>query len=546
MTLAERSAVPAFVRSLAERYGDKPCICLGEQRLSYREIEARSRSWARGLLAEGVGKGTRIGLLMPNGPDWVTAWLAATRIGALLVPLNTFYQARELGWVLRHADVDTLLCVDRFLRNDYLERLEEFAPELAGAGPRIQVTALPYLRSVRVLGSSERPWTTPLLDLEAFASATPETLLEAVEDEVSPADPMVIIYSSGSTADPKGAVHTHGGVLRHSHNLNQFRDLHGEDRMYSPMPFFWVGGFVFNLLSALHVGASLVTEELFEPGRTLELLEAERVTILSGWPHYSAALVGHPSFPERDLSAVRGGNLYDLLPAEQRPTDPLLRSNSLGMTETCGPHTMDRMDRELPEKLRGSFGRAVPGLDHKIVDPETGATLGAGEFGEICVRGYSVAQGLYKKEREEVFDRDGYYHTGDGGQFTADGVLFFEARLGDLIKTAGANVTPREVEIVMEELPEVMGAYVVAVPHPERGENVAAAVVLREGAELTRGALRDALKRELSAYKLPRHVWFVESVPMTDSGKVDKRALAEDLAARIRAGDAGEPRDGEA
>lgn len=544
MTPPELASTPTFVRSLAERHGHKPCICLGEQRLSYAEIEARSRLWARGLLAQGIGKGTRVGLLMPNGPDWVTAWLAVTRIGALLVPLNTFYQARELGWVLRHADVDTLLCVDRFLRNDYLERLERFAPGLSGSGPRIQVAALPYLRSVRVLGASERSWATPLLDLENSADSVPEPLLEAVEAEVTPADPMLIIYSSGSTADPKGAVHTHGAMLRHAHNLNQFRDLNGDDRMYSPMPFFWVGGFVFNLLSALDLGAALVTEEAFEPGKTLELLERERVTIVAGWPHYSKALVEHPSFPERDLSSLRGGNLYDLLPEEQRPRDLELRPNSLGMTETSGPHTIDRMDRELPEKLRGSFGRSVPGLDHKIVDPQTGATLGADEFGEICVRGYSVTQGLYKKEREEVFDRDGFYHTGDGGHFTADGVLFFKARLGDLIKTAGANVTPREVEIVIEGLPEVLAAHVVAVPHPDRGENVAAAVVLREGAELTREALRDALKRELSAYKVPRHIWFLDGVPMTDSGKADKRALRDDLVARIRAGDAGEAETG--
>ncbi len=544
MSLPEPCSMPAFVRAQAAHHGDRPFVSLGEQRLTYAQLEARSRRWARGLLARGVGKGTRIGLLMPNGPDWVTAWIAATRIGALLVPLNTFYQARELGWVLAHADVDTLLCVDRFLRNDYLERLEQFAPELARAeAAPLHLEALPYLRRVLVAGELRRPWARPLAELEAQAEAVPETLLEAVEAQVTPADPMIVIYSSGSTADPKGAVHTHGTVIRHAHNLNQFRDLRASDRMYSPMPFFWVGGFLFTLASVMHVGAALLCEEVFEPGPTLELLERERATLVTGWPHYSKALADHPTFSQRDLSAVRGGNLYDLLPEGQRPADLELRSNSLGMTETCGPHTMDPMDQTLPEKLRGSFGHAVPGVEHKVVDAETGAVLGADASGEICVRGYSVMQGLYKQEREEVFDRDGFYHTGDGGRFTADGVLFFEARLGDMIKTAGANVTPREVEVVLEGLPGVRSAFVVGVPHPDRGENVAAVVVPKEGESPAADALHSALRNELSAYKVPRHLWLAgaDDVPMTDSGKVDKKRLRAELAARIEAGDTGEP-----
>jgi acyl-CoA synthetase (AMP-forming)/AMP-acid ligase II len=145
----------------------------------------------------------------------------------------------------------------------------------------------------------------------------------------------------------------------------------------------------------------------------------------------------HPSFASRDLSAIRSGNLYAVLPASARPKDPELRSNSLGMTETCGPHTIDRMDVDLPEKLRGSFGHAVPGMEHKVVDPETGATLPQGSSGEICVRGYSLMQGLHRQERDETFDRDGFYHTGDAGYFDADGVFFFKARIGEMIKTAG-------------------------------------------------------------------------------------------------------------
>jgi acyl-CoA synthetase (AMP-forming)/AMP-acid ligase II len=292
----------------------------------------------------------------------------------------------------------------------------------------------------------------------------------------------------------------------------------------------------------MHAGAFMICEETFEPGATLRLLERERATIAAGWPHYAKAMLDHPSFRERDLSSIRSGNLYALLPREMRPRDIELRSNSLGMTETCGPHSIDRMDVDLPESLRGSFGRAPEGVEHKIVDPATGAVLPPGSDGEICVRGYNVMQGLYKVEREETFDRDGFYHTGDAGHFDAEGYLFFKARLGDMIKTAGANVAPREVEVLIDAFPEVQASFVVGVPDPARGQNVAAAIVLDAGRELGAAECRSRLRAELSAYKVPRHFFFCakQDLPFTDSGKIDKRRLSALLAERIASGDRGE------
>jgi acyl-CoA synthetase (AMP-forming)/AMP-acid ligase II len=524
--------VPGFLAQVTKRFGANPLILLGERRISYAEAERASAKLARGLLASGFGKGSRIAVCAPNGPDWVVWWLAVTRIGAVMVPLNTFYKPRELGYVLRHSDASALITVARCLSNDYLERLEACAPGLpAQRAGALYTRELPHLRAVFVSGDAGgRAWTLPVSALEAAADANPAidaAFLAEVEACVTPSDPMLVIYSSGSTADPKGAVHSQAAPLRHACNTNQFRDFEPSDRIFSPMPFFWVGGFVFNLLAAMHAGAFLLCEEMFEPGATLALLERERATIAAGWPHYSKALAEHPSFAARDLSSIRTGNLYSVLPQSQRPADPELRSNSLGMTETCGPHTYDRMDVDLPERLRGSFGHAVPGVEHKIVDPATGATLPPGEFGEICVRGYSLMLGLYKQEREDVFDRDGYYHTGDAGYFDADGVLFFKARLGEMIKTAGANVAPREVEVVIETFPEVVSAFVVGLPDPVRGQNVAAAVVLKRDAQLDADTARTRLREQLSSYKVPREWWFAakEELPFTDSGKIDKKRL---------------------
>lgn len=533
--------IPRWIRALAERHGARDLIVGDAGRLTYAEAEARSARMARALLEAGVGKGAHVGVCFPNGPEWVVAWLAATRIGAVAVPLNTFFKARELGWMLRHADVSVLLTAARLGSNDYLERLVEVAPDLSGrrAGA-LRTTALPQMRRIFAFGGGAAPFAEPG---EALLEGPHDTgwddaLLRAIEDGVAPADPMVILYSSGSTADPKGAVHAHGSVLRHSLALARLRGVRGDDRIWSPMPFFWVGGLVFSLLGAMHAGACLLAEDVFEPGRTLALLERERATAAIGWPHFGKALVEHPEFPKRDLSTLRAGNIPGLLPPSVCPADPELRPNGLGMTETCGPHTYTG-EGALPEAKRGCFGPALAGVEHKVVDPESGVVLGPGEVGEICVRGDSLMLGLYKKERAETFDADGFYHTGDAGFFTAEGELYFKGRLGEMIKSGGANVTPSEVESLLMSFPEVKGAYVVGVADAQRGENVAAAVVLEPGIALTAAAIQSRARAELAAYKVPRHVLVAaqESLPFTDSGKIDKRRLRADIEARIARGE---------
>jgi acyl-CoA synthetase (AMP-forming)/AMP-acid ligase II len=286
----------------------------------------------------------------------------------------------------------------------------------------------------------------------------------------------------------------------------------------------------------MYRGATLLCEDGFDPDRTLAFLSRERATIVSAWPATIQALAQHPRLREYDFSAVRAGTLYEVMPPDKRPADLELRTNALGMTETCGPHTWGDMKVDLPESLRGSFGSAVPGVEHKVVDPETGERLGAGEYGEICVRGYNLCQGLYKREREESFDADGYYHTGDGGWFDAEGHLFFKGRLGEMIKTAGANVSPREVEVALEAVPEVKLAAVVGVPDPVRGQLVAAALVAEPGHQIDLAAVRARMREELSAYKVPRHLFVLrhDEIPLTDTGKVHKKRLLELLEPRVR------------
>jgi acyl-CoA synthetase (AMP-forming)/AMP-acid ligase II len=525
------ATIPSMLRTLVERFGERECIVLGRRRLSYAQVEAESAQLARGLLASGVGKGTRVALLAPNGPDFVIGMLASGRIGALLVPVNTFYQAGEIAWTLRHADVHTLITVPRLLSHDYISRLEEAVPDLRDArGPRLHIANLPYLREIRVLGECDRAWARvePAATEQALA-ASPEidgAFLRAVEAQVTPADWNVIIYTSGSTAQPKGVVQTQGSLVRHSWFLGSATGLRAEDRFYTPNAFFFIGGYVFSLLAPLQQGVCLLCEERFEPGETLAYIERERATVVSGWAHYGPAMADHASFAKRDLGSVRAGYLREIMPpgAVELPI-------TLGMSEMCSSHSFWPPGRPRPP---GSLGTAAPGVEYKIVEPGSEQPLPAGTRGELCVRGHTLMPGMYKREREEVFGADGWYHTGDGATLDVDGHLYFHGRLGDMIKTGGANVSPQEVEAVLMAQPEVMEAHVVGLPDAERGQRVAAAVVLVEGASLDAESLRERLRAKLAAYKVPRRFDFCakSELPYRATGKIDKRALIERMIAR--------------
>jgi len=536
MTNPETS-IPELLRNRATQFGSKEAIVLGDRRESFESIEEASARLARGLLRAGVGKGTRVGVLFPNGPDWATAFFATARIGAITVALNTFYKPRELAWTLRHADVHTLLTVDRYLGNDYLAGLEQAFPTIGDSrDDGLFVPDAPHLRQIFAWGDSDRSWTRAAAEIESSGESptVDDDFLASIETAVTPSDSLVIVYTSGSTADPKGVLHSHSSVLRHSRELATLRGLRESDRVWLPMPLFWIGGFAFGLLGNMHVGATSVFDGPFEAGRTLAMLERERVTISTAWPHFVKALQEHPDFSRRDLSAFRSGDTRDAL--QPRPArDPGLVAQPFGMTETCGPHTFGNMTEDLPEKLRGSFGIPLDGLEHKIVNPKTGEDLPDGDEGEICVRGWSLMQGLYKKEREETFDPEGYYHTGYGG-YLKHGSLYFTGRLGDMIKTGGANVAPSEIEALILKYPEVLEAYVAGIPDPDLGQIVAAAVVLRPDQKLVAEELRGRLKTQLSAFKLPKLLAFFSegSLPYTASGKIDKTRLKDVLEERLR------------
>ncbi|MCV7200039.1 class I adenylate-forming enzyme family protein [Mycobacterium angelicum] len=499
-----RDTLAEVLRHQARSRAGHPLLVCDEDRISYAQADRRSAELARGLIALGAGKGTRVGLLYPNGSDFVVGMLAAARIGAIVVPFSTFVTTRELREQLVDGDVQILLSANRFRSHDYRERLTQLlGPEFDHAD-RLFCAAVPQLRRV-VTSDASRP----------YRHAAEAAKVRGLEDDVDPADVLAIVYTSGSTSAPKGVVHTHAALLGHQRNLNTIRGLTADDRLFCNSPFFWIGGFAFGLLATLIAGSTLVCSNATDAGATLDLLESERPTMTNGFVAGIAHLADHPSFARRDLSSMRRGNLYPIMAPDVQPADPELRHNMLGMTEAGSVLLICEDESDQPEERRGSYGRPAPGFETMILDS-----------GELCIRGPYVMQGYYGRSREECFDSDGWFHTGDLVRADGEGFMYFLGRRSGMIKTAGANVSAAEVENALANLGTT--AHVVGIPDAERGQLVAAVVVLPDGSDtFDEGALRAGLKTQLSAYKIPKQFVALPraALPLLSSGKVDRRRL---------------------
>jgi acyl-CoA synthetase (AMP-forming)/AMP-acid ligase II len=500
-----RATIAALLKRSAREFGQEQYLVTPTDRLSYAEADRRSALAARWLLHHGVSKGTRVGLFFTSDAEWAVWWLAAGRVGAVVVPLSTLYAPAEIAKVLRLADVAVLVAPTRVLKIDVAERFEAALPGLPGqrAG-NLCLPAAPYLRRIVLTGESDRSWAT--VWNAASAAVVPAELLAAVEDEVTPADLAIMVHTSGSTADPKGVLHTHGTLVRQTSTwpaaIRALTGTSGVPRILCAMPFFWIGG-VLAATGALHEPVTVLVLPRSEAGAALDLIERERGNGVVGWPAFTQQLRDHPSFAERDLGSA-----------------PMLRDGPLDLAMYDVPDGYP-IHRSMSETA-GSFAFT----DIAVVDGE-GRPVPDGDVGELLIRGVGTMAGYNKRERSEVFDQDGWYHTGDRVyRRTGDPRLFYVGRTSELIKPAGANVSPREVESVIEGFEQVTQCVVIGTDHPTRGEEVCA-VIVPAAPEIDVEALSAQARRHLSAYKVPTR-WVVASsgqIPTLPSGKFDKRRL---------------------
>jgi acyl-CoA synthetase (AMP-forming)/AMP-acid ligase II len=486
--------IDRLVRCRAEQHGDKPMVIDTESRISYADLDETTRALAAAFIEAGVGKGTRVGLIMPNRVQWVQIAVALTRIGAVLVPLSTLLQPPELVAQLRVSSVQCLIAVEEFRGHRYLD-------DLAG-----------------VVGSAELPALREVWTPDRLMNAHGGPVVDAVAATVTPSDTLVIMFTSGSSGPPKGVIHSHSNALAAVQSGLAARCIDADTRLYLPMPFFWVGGFGSGVLSALLAGATLVTEEIPRPETTLRLLERERVTLFRGWPDQAEALARQSASVGSDLSALRPGSLEALLPPEQR-AQPGARAKLFGMTESFGPYCGYPADRDMPRSAWGSCGKPFEGMEVRIIDPDTGDPVPADTIGMIQIRGPHTLRGMCRRSREDLFTPDGYYPTGDLGHLDGDGFMFYHGRSDDMFKVSGATVYPSEVEQAVRTIDGVENAFVTEV------SGAVGAVVI---GETTVDQLRAAARKRLSSFKVPT-VWLVvdsdEDIPRGTTGKIDVRRL---------------------
>jgi len=542
--------IPQMIRGITARYGESEAIVRDGQRLTFAGLDAASARIGTALLAMGIGKGTRIALLMPQGPDFASFFMGATRIGAVVAPMSTLYQAPELAWVLANAEIDHLVTVDRFLNHDYLARLEAALPGLAeaGVGPLL-LDAAPRLRTIHVIGDTTRAWAQDAGQLRAGSEAIGDALFRAIEARVKPADPICIIHTSGSTAEPKGVIHGQGPFVRHGARMALYTYPFGPGtRIISNRAPFWVAGLVATFSYTLHGGACLLPVTDGSPANVLRLIEQEGGNALMGDNGWFDAMRQSDELIAAGYDVIRlsmdsaafakdGRFTSDQVEARFGPprhTDDARFARSYGMTETLGAHTSLPITELLPEDRPSWQGYANPGVDHRIVDPETREPLPAGRTGELMVRGYCMMLGLNGREHHEVFEPDGFYATGDLCTLDENGFLKFEARRGEMLKVHGANVAPIEVELALVGTLGIEKAAVVGLP-AAGDTQVVAVVQMAAGRVLDEEAVIADLKRKLSSFKVPKKIIAMaeSEIPATGSGKIKKPELTALLIARL-------------
>lgn len=507
MTPAETVAA-LFKERLADS-ADVAAIVDDVESLTYAELERRSADIASALLARGLEKGDAVGLLMPNSANWAATAYALMRVGAIVAPLSTLLRPRELQQQLATAGIKRLILSESHRGRNYRDDIAQ-----------LDRSALPALADI--------VWWSEF----DFSGPSDRTAVAVAEAAVTPSDDMAIMFTSGSQGAPKGIIHTHGGAIRATRDAAATRCFRKGERVYLPMPFFWMGGFGAGLLAALISGATLITEHSPEPARTLRLLERERVTIFRGWPDQALQIARHPDFAAADLSSLRPGSLEALLPPELRSA-PGRRANLYGMTESFGPIAGWPLDQDMPESGWGSFGKPLGSIRMRIVDPDTLEELSPNQVGLLQISGPNIMRGMCGRDHAEVFTPDNWYNTGDLAQINDEGFLFFVGRRDDMFKVKGATVYPSEVEEALTTIPGVLRAFATNIEID--GQNaVGAAVLLGEGVNIDIGALAEAARQRLSAFKLPAR-WTIlgslRDLPMLGSGKLDKAAFRALVAA---------------
>ena len=496
-------------------------------RWTWSELVARADTVAAGLLRLGLKTGDRVGIWAPNCAEWVLIQFATARAGLILVNINPAYRVRELEYTLNKVEIKALVCAEKFKTSDYASILEGIAPEIPSAPPGgLHAAGVPHLRCVIGIGANPRPGWLPFSALEAPGGAREGF------GGLDRHDPINIQFTSGTTGQPKGATLSHRNILNNAAFVGRAMGLRAGDRLCIPVPLYHCFGMVMgNLACVVHGACMVYPSEWFDPRAVLEAIQAERCTALHGVPTMFIAELEHPEFGKFDLSSLRTG----IMAGSPCPVDIMRKvmnrmhmadvGIAYGMTETSPVSLQTSVDDPLERRV-STVGKVLPHLEVKIIGQD-GAVVPRGLPGELCTRGYSVMIGYWNDEQQtaDAVDADGWMHTGDLAIIDAEGYASIVGRLKDMIIRGGENIYPREIEEFLFLHPKVEMAQVVGVPDPVYGEAVCAWVKLRAGETAAADDIIDFCRDQIAHYKIPRHVRFVDSFPMTVTGKVQKNEI---------------------
>ena len=504
-------------------------------RFSYAEFNERANDLAKGLIEVGVKKGDKVGIWANNVPDWLTFMFATAKLGAVLVTINTNYKLAELEFLVKNADIHTLCIIDGYRDSDYVNMVFDLVPELKTCERgTLNSERFPELRNVVFIGPQKHRGMYNTAELLILGSHTDDSVLEKMEAEVDCQDVVNMQYTSGTTGFPKGVMLTHHNILNNGFQVGENMRYTNKDRLLLCVPLFHCFGCVLAVCAIVSHGASMVLTEDFDPLRVLAGIQKEKCTAVYGVPTMFIAELNHPMFDMFDLSTLRTGIMAGSLCPVETMKEVMDKMNCrdiiivYGLTETSPGMTTTRVF-DSPEVRATTVGVALPGVEVKVMNPETGEECAPEEQGEICCRGYNVMKGYYNNPEAtaKAIDADGWLHSGDLAVKTEDGFYRITGRIKDMIIRGGENVYPREIENFIYRMPEVEMVEVVGIPDEKYGEIVGAFVKLKAGKHLCEAQVQEFCRGQIARYKIPKHVFFVDGFPTTASGKIQKYKLRE-------------------
>lgn len=533
----QHKTIGEWIEHWAEHTPEKESIVYSDRdlRFTWETLNDRVDKMAKGLLSVGVKKGTHVGIWATNVPDWLTFLYAGAKIGAILVTINTNYKQHELEYLTENADIHTLCITEGIFDSNYVDMVYTMLPELRTSQRGfLKSKRFPKMKNVVYIGQEKfrGMYNTP--EILLLGENIDDIVLQEAKDQVSCQDVVNMQYTSGTTGFPKGVMLTHHNITNNGYFTGEGMNVTAEDKLCCCVPLFHCFGVVLATMSCLTHGCTQVMVERFNPLVVLASVHKERCTMLHGVPTMFIAEMNHPMFDMFDLTSLRTGIMagalcpIELMRAVTEKMHVTHITSVYGLTESS-PGMTHTVLNDTFENRCTTVGKEYPFTEVKILNPETGAECAVGEQGEVCCRGYLVMKGYYKNPQAtaEVIDKDGWLHSGDLGIKDENGYYRITGRIKDMIIRGGENIYPREIEEFLYHLKGVKDVQVAAVPSKKYGEEVGAFIICHDGCCLTEEEVRDFCRGKISRYKIPKYVFFVDSFPMTGSGKIQKYKLKD-------------------